>query len=91
MMHHMMGFFLLNCLWFFFSRYSSLFSSFNVSQFLSNIYYAYLPKKISQFRFLYVVFGVGFSLIFQFFTQKFIAFLKKIKDLGLFKVKKLLK
>ena len=63
MMHHLMGFFLLNTFWFLTNRYFGLWPGFKPKNYFSDIYYSYLPKNLYQFKFLYVVVGISFSLL----------------------------
>lgn len=63
MMHHMLGFFLLNCFWLFLSLNFKFINGFNVESFSSQMYYMYLPKKLNQFKILYVISGIGISLL----------------------------
>lgn len=70
MIHHLFGFFLLNTIWFTLSKIFSFIEYFNDTQYKSYIYYTYLPKNLIQFRILYVIFGIGVSLIIAFTTNK---------------------
>lgn len=62
MCHHLLGFFVLNCLVFLISSHTPLFGLFSAERFLTSIYYTYVPHGISQFALLYAAFGVLFSL-----------------------------
>ena len=46
------------------------FSDFDVSAFKTDIWYMYIPKGIEEYKFLYVLFGVGFSALLGFVTKK---------------------
>lgn len=70
MMHHLFGFFLLNSFFAFFSKNFSLFDSFDFKQFSTNIWYSYLPSNLTQFRILYLIFGILFSIMFNLFVKK---------------------
>lgn len=70
MIHHLFGFFVLNTLWFTLSKIFSFIDHFNVNMYKNYIYYIYLPKNLIQFRILYVIFGIGVSLIIAFTTSK---------------------
>ena len=60
MTHHLMGFFILNTIWYFLSKIIKSIDSFNVDRFKSTIEFMYLPKSLVQFEILYVIFGIGF-------------------------------
>lgn len=70
MIHHLFGFFILNSIWFVSSKILTFINGFNIEQYKSNIYYLYLPKDLIQFRLLYVVFGIGISLLINFIINK---------------------
>lgn len=70
MIHHMFGFFILNLLWYFLAKNFNFIDGFNFNKFYTSPDYLYLPKKLFQFATLYVVFGIGFSLIVSYFESK---------------------
>lgn len=70
MMHQFAGFFILNVFYLITSRMFNAFSDFDVSAFKTDIWYMYIPKGIEEYKFLYVLFGVGFSVLLGFVTKK---------------------
>lgn len=56
MMHHLMGFFLVNCI------FSKCFADFDMALFTMDIYYAYLPGGINAVKWLYLAAGLTVSL-----------------------------
>lgn len=62
MMHHMMVFFLINCVYGALSQVTNLFGSFDFNAFHTDFYYCYLPRGITQFKAVYLLAGVGVPL-----------------------------
>ena len=69
MMHHLMGFFLLNCAFSGLAKLSGSssvlkewFSGFDMAMFTSDIYYVYLPNGMGEAKWLYLAVGLLFSL-----------------------------
>lgn len=62
MMHHLTGFFILNTFWFLTHKYLKLWPGFSFKKYSLDIYYSYLPKNLYQFKILYVIVGIAFSL-----------------------------
>ena len=48
----------------------NVFADFDISSFKTDIWYMYIPKGIEEYKFLYVLFGVGFSAFAGFITKK---------------------
>ena len=70
MMHHLMGFFLLNTFFYILSNIFKSIDGFNSKLFLSNIFYRFLPNNISNFNLIYVLVGILFSLFIASITGK---------------------
>ena len=64
MMHHIFGFFLLNCLFFVVAKLTHLIE-FNQESFANSVWYQVLPRNLGQFKILYVIFSIAFSIAFQ--------------------------
>ena len=63
MCHHLLGFFLLNCLFAFGASYLGLFGDFNYQAFSLYFTYAFAPYGCPQLAVIYLVAGVGVSLL----------------------------
>jgi len=70
MMHHLMGFFLLNTLYYALSIIFKAIKGFDYIKYTTNIFYAYLPNNLTNFRLLYVVVGIAFSLVVVWLVEK---------------------
>lgn len=68
MMHHILGFFILNLIYLSIARTTNLID-FNQEAFSKNIWYMVLPRHLEQFKIFYVIFGISFSIIFQKFVS----------------------
>lgn len=76
MMHHLMGFFLLNSFYYFCFKVLRIINDFNYKVYASDIYYRYLPYGLTQFNILYVISGFAFSMLIIFIINK----IKSIKS-----------
>ena len=76
MMHHLMGFFLLNTLWLALSKVFSFIEGFKYDSYKTDIYYRYLPNRLIQFNLLYVVVGIAFSLLVAYISKIIVQFIK---------------
>jgi len=71
MMHHLFGFFLLNCIFAGltkvtistgFTALNEWFGAFDFSRFTTDIYYVYMPGGMGEIKWLYLVIGIAISL-----------------------------
>ncbi len=62
MMHHLMGFFLVNCTFSFLSNLHEWFFDFDNVQFANDIYYVFLPNGMGEIKWLYLGVGILFPL-----------------------------
>ena len=62
MMHHLMGFFLVNCVFSLLSGVHEWFTDFDMALFTTDIYYTYLPNGKSEIKWLYLAAGLMVSL-----------------------------
>ena len=65
MMHHIVGFGVLNAIYFFVSGTGVLFADFDTAQFFSSYEYRYLPLGMESGKWLYLIFGIGIALLIQ--------------------------
>lgn len=86
MMHHMLGFFVLNLVWYIFAKNFSFIEGFSFDIFKSNISYRYLPKDLGQFKILYLFFGLAIPLIITYYMNKTKIYLSKY--LNIHKIKR---
>lgn len=76
MMHHIMGFFVLNSMIFLLSSKFTIFSEFNSRNYISNASYIYSPIGFGQFNIIYLVFGILFSIFITIISKKIVSFIK---------------
>ena len=62
MMHHLMGFFLVNCVFAALSGISERFSGFDHTLFISDIYYVFLPAGMGEWKWVYLAVGLALPL-----------------------------
>lgn len=62
MMHHLLGFFLVNCAFYLLSSVHEWFADFDMALFTTDIYYTYLPNGMSEVKWLYLAMGLMVSL-----------------------------
>lgn len=62
MMHHLMGFFLVNSVFSLLSGIHEWFADFDMALFTTDIYYTYLPNGMSEIKWLYLAAGLVVSL-----------------------------
>lgn len=62
MMHHLMGFFLVNSVFSLLSGIHEWFADFDMALFTTDIYYTYLPNGMSEIKWLYLAAGLTVSL-----------------------------
>lgn len=62
MMHHLMGFFLVNCVFAGLSSINERFSGFDHSLFISDIYYVFLPNGMGEWKWIYLAAGLALPL-----------------------------
>ena len=72
MMHHIMGFGVLNTIYFLVSGTGVLFADFDVTQFLASYEYRYLPFGMESGKWLYFIVGIGVSLVIQKLSRIFL-------------------
>ena len=72
MMHHITGFGVLNAIYFRISQAGVLFTDFNQEQFLNSYEYRYLPLGMESGKWLYLVVGIGISLVIQKLSRIFL-------------------
>lgn len=70
MMHQFLGFFLLNTLFYWVFKIFKIYNRFDEFLYKNKIYYFYLPKNLKQFYLLYVVAGIGVSLLISYGLRK---------------------
>jgi hypothetical protein len=70
MMHQFLGFFLLNTLFYWVFKIFKIYNGFDEFLYKNKIYYFYLPKNLKQFYLLYVVAGIGVSLLISYGLRK---------------------
>lgn len=63
MNHHILGFFVLNFIFYTLRLSINIFSGFNPAMWKENIWYVYFPHDAPQFGILYVIVGIVFSLL----------------------------
>lgn len=76
MMHHLLGFFLLNTFWYCVQKISNI--GFDIVSYKENIFYLFLPKGIDQFKIIYLIVGIYFSLFMSYLSKKFILKISKL-------------
>ncbi len=76
MIHHFTGFFILNTLWGIAAKIFNFIEGFDFIKYKSSIWYRYIPKGLKQFELLYLIFGIGFSLLLIFILDKTKIFIK---------------
>jgi len=69
MMHHLLGFFLLNCIFKLLMYVHECFASFDLVSFATDIYYTYLPNGMGEFKWLYLAAGLSVSLLIAKLTK----------------------
>lgn len=69
MNHHILGFFVLNTVFALVSKYTGFFNSFNWDSYYSQVQYAFQPRGLAQFKFIYLVVGLLFPLGIKFTTD----------------------
>ena len=78
--HQFLGFFILKLLFALFSRFTPLFTGFNISEFKNNFLYYYVPKDLSVLYFLYLVFGIVIPILIARILKECKGKLKRIKS-----------
>lgn len=82
MMHHLLGFFLVNCVFSYMNRLScegilpaisERFAAFDHTLFTTDIYYVFLPDGMSEIKWLYLAVGLGLSLLLAMLQDKIAA------------------
>lgn len=62
MMHHLLGFFLVNSVFSLLSSIAEPFNAFDHTSFISDIYYAYMPYGMTEIKWLYLAVGIALPL-----------------------------
>lgn len=62
MMHHLLGFFLVNCAFSLLRNVHEWFADFDMALFTTDIYYTYLPNGMTEIKWLYLAVGLAVSL-----------------------------
>ena len=70
MMHHLFGFFLINCVFAALSFVSVRFADFDFSLFTTDIYYVFLPDGMNEIKWLYLAAGLALPLAISFIGEK---------------------
>ena len=70
MMHHFLGFFTLNTFWYILFKIFHIHTNFDIASYKNNIYYFYTPRNLTQFWLLYVIAGIGVSLLIAYVLNK---------------------
>lgn len=65
MMHHVLGFGVLNTIYFLISKTGVLFADFNAERFFVSYEYRYLPVGMESGKWLYLLFGIGIALLIK--------------------------
>ena len=77
MVHHLMGFFLLNCIFAVLSGVSERFTDFDYARFTTDIYYVFLPDGMQEWKWLYLIVGLTLPLGISYIGNKTVSILKK--------------
>lgn len=77
MMHHLMGFFLLNCVFAALSGICERFADFDHTRFTTDIYYVFLPDGMPEWKWLYLIAGLTLPLGISYIGNKIVSILKK--------------
>lgn len=70
MMHHLMGFYLLNCVFAMLSNISERFADFDYNLFTTDIYYVFLPDGMSEWKWVYLAVGLTLPLCISLLGEK---------------------
>lgn len=70
MMHHLLGFFLINAVFSLFAPVSEAFKSFDYNAFISDIYYVYMPNGMNEIKWLYLLAGLALPLTISCITSR---------------------
>lgn len=91
MMHHLLGFFILNLGLFIFCKYIHMLEGFDFESFSTNVRYLYNPESNKTCT-LYLIFGIGTSLMIVFIQNKikylFSKITKKYRIFDIYRIKK---
>lgn len=78
MMHHLLGFFLINCLYSICAAKMEAFAGFDQNAFISDIYYTYMPHGMTETKWLYLATGLALPLSLSWIGSKIkLRFLQK--------------
>lgn len=77
MMHHLMGFFLLNCVFVALSGISERFAGFDNTLFTTDIYYVFLPDGMPEWKWLYLAAGLILPLGISYISSRLLSIIKK--------------
>lgn len=70
MMHHLMGFFLINCVFCVLADLNERFSGFDHTLFTTDIYYVFLPNGMGEWKWIYLAAGLLLPLGISFLGEK---------------------
>lgn len=70
MMHHLLGFFILNTGFSLLASVSEVFAEFDSTAFISDIYYTYLPYGMQEIKWLYLAVGLALPLFLSWLGDK---------------------
>ena len=79
MVHHLIGFLILKSFFALANRRFGIFPDFNWAEYYNNVWYLYLPKGLSQWLFVYVVFGIVTALLIDIVFKKIFVLIKRSK------------
>ncbi len=70
MMHHLLGFFIVNCVFALLSASSEAFADFDFALFATDIYYVYLPYGMGESKWIYLIVGLALPLLLSIIQDK---------------------
>lgn len=70
MMHHLLGFFLVNAIFTFLTPVSEAFKAFDYNAFISDIYYVFMPNGMTEIKWLYLLAGLTLPLTLSWVNGK---------------------
>lgn len=86
MLHHIVGIFIVNVIFYFLSRYFVFDPYFDYNRFIHEAFYLYFPKGLVQFKILYFISCLIFSIFMIYVTKWLKNYLKKLLRLFYIKI-----
>ena len=80
MTHHLVGFMVVNLLFFTISEMTPLFADFNIKLFKSSVWYRYLPDKLEQYNACYLAAGIAVPLLFSYGKDKILEKINRLRN-----------